>query len=79
MFRAGYGNDLLDDVYELSILEYLLDVHLGADVLLRILVAVVVTRGGGGLHNYSSNNSNSNDEQGLHHVGGRNEVGLWWL
>ena len=74
MFRAG-----LDDVYELSILEYLLDVHLGADVLLGVLVAV--TRGGGGLHNNSSNNSNSNsnNEQSLHHVGGRNEVGLWWL
>ena len=59
MFRAG-----LDDVYELSILEYLLDVHLGADVLLGVLVAVVVTRGGGGggLHNHSGNNSNSDDE-----------------
>ena len=79
MFWAGHGNDPLDDVYELSILEYLLDVHLGADVLLGMLVAVVVTRGGGGLHNYSSNNSNSNDEQGLHHVGGRCEVGLCWL
>ena len=43
LFRAGHGNDLLDDVYELSILEYLLDVHLGADVLLGMLV--VVSRG----------------------------------
>ena len=71
MFSAVYGNDLLDDVYELSILEYLLDVHLGADVLLGVLVAVVVARGGGGLHNHSGNNSNSNDKQGLHVVGGR--------
>ena len=39
MFWAGHGNDPLDDVYELSILEYLLDVHLGADVLLGVLVA----------------------------------------
>ena len=62
MFRTGHGNDLLDDVYELSILEYLLDVHLGADVLLGVLVAVVVTRGGGGLHNHRGNNSNSDDE-----------------
>merc|ERR1712038_1866665 len=49
MFRTGHGNDLLDDVYELSILEYLLDVHLGADVLLGLLVAVMVSRGGGGV------------------------------
>merc|ERR1719461_961204 len=64
IFRTGHGNDLLDDVYELPILEYLLDIHLGADVLLGMLVAVVVTRGGGGggLHNCSGNNSNSNDE-----------------
>merc|ERR1719211_883532 len=75
IFRTGHGNDLLDDVYELSILEYFLDVHLGADVLLGMLVAVVVSRGGcgggGGLHNHSGNNSNSDDKQGLHVVGGR--------
>merc|ERR1712079_571449 len=79
MFRTGHRNYLLDDVYKLSILEYLLDVHLGAVVLLGMFVAVsVVTRGGGGggLHNRSSNNSNSNDEQVLHLVGGRDEVGL---
>merc|ERR1712038_889554 len=78
MFRTGNRNYLLDDVYKLSILEYLLDVHLGADMFLGMLVVVsVVSRGGGGggLHNNSSNNSNSNDEQGLHHVGGRDEVG----
>merc|ERR1719150_3408895 len=77
MFRTGNRNNFLDDVYKLSILEYLLDVHLDADVLLGMLVVVsVVSRGGSGLHNNSSNNSNSNDEQGLHHVGGRDEVGL---
>merc|ERR1719211_92677 len=48
ILRTGHGNDLLDDVYELPILEYLLDVHLGADVLLGMLVAVVVSRGGCG-------------------------------
>ena len=74
--RTGHGNDLLDDVYELSILEYLLDVHLGADVLLGMLVVVSRGGGGGGLHNNSSNDSNSNDEQGLHIVGGMYEVGL---
>merc|ERR1712038_1307621 len=73
MFRTGNRNYLLDDVNKLFILEYLLDVHLGAVVLLGMLVVVsvltVVTRGGNGLHNNSSNNSNSNYEQGLHHVG----------
>ena len=80
MFRTGHRNNFLNDVYKLSILEYLLNVHLGADVLFGMLVAVsvvtVVSRGGGGLHNHSSNNSNSDDEQGLHLVGGMYEVGL---
>merc|ERR1712038_950404 len=75
MFRTGHRNYLLDDVYKLSILEYLLDVHLSADMFLRMLVVVsVVSRGGSGLHNNSSNNSNSNDEQGLHLVSVRYEV-----
>merc|ERR1712038_1910577 len=77
MFRTGNRNYLLDDVYELSILEYLLNVHLGADMFLAMFVVVsvvtVVSRGGngggGGLHNHSSNNSNSNNEQVLHLVG----------
>jgi len=77
MFRTGHRNNFLNDVYKLSILEYLLNVHLGADMFL-VMFVVVVTRGGGGLHNHnhSSNNSNSDDEQGLHLVGGMYEVGL---
>ena len=78
MFRTGHRNNFLNDVYKLSILEYLLNVHLGADVLFGMLVAVsvvtVVSRGGGGLHKRNSNNSNSDDEQGLHIVGGMYEV-----
>ena len=78
MFRTGHRNNFLNDVYKLSILEYLLNVHLGADVLFGMLVAVsvvtVVSRGGGGLHKHNSNNSNSDDEQGLHIVGGMYEV-----
>ena len=78
MFRTGHRNNFLNDVYKLSILEYLLNVHLGADVLFGMLVAVsvvtVVSRGGGSLHKRNSNNSNSDDEQGLHIVGGMYEV-----
>ena len=52
MFRTGHRNNFLNDVYKLSILEYLLNVYLGADVLFGMLVAVsvvtVVSRGGAG-------------------------------